>query len=94
MYHERNFKDISHQTTLVFFFIWPLLFIFWPRWPHQTLRSENLYERGQNQEKEEQGPTGNVKRNLLKKKKIYFIKIWGCYAMEAEIRGRAIALKR
>ena len=78
---------------MVLFFIWPLLFLFWPLWPYQTLWSENLYERGQNQEKEEQGPTGNVKRNLLKKKKTYFIKIWGCYAMEAEIRGWAIALE-
>ena len=75
------------------FLIWPLLSIFWPRWPQQTLRSVNLYERGQNQEKEGQGPIGNVKRNLLKKKKIHFFEIWGCYAMEAEIRGWTIALE-
>ena len=67
--------------------------MFWPRWPQQTLRLKNLYERGQNQEKEDQGPIGNVKRNLLKKKNIYFVKICGCSAMEAEIRGWAIALE-
>ena len=88
-----NFKTFFIKLHLYFFDLASLTYIL------ASVASTNfevryLYEKGQNQEKEDQGQIGNVKRNLLKKKSKNFFKIWGCYAMEAEIWGWAIALER